>query len=480
VIELLIKRVWYRTLAIIWRIWSGSSPLEASTARPSPVARLPLEAVEIIIAHLIYDTRSLLACSLTCYSWYIAAVPHLHHTLIVIAPTYSSWPNQKFIWPRPLRNMHKFGLLPLVKKFHIQRRPLFPTLGFSQKLLNCFIIHHFFALINVRELGIDYLDIPSFMPRIRRYFHHFLPTVHSLALREPKGSRRQILCFIGMFEHLEDLKLLYNGVDSQPEPADDHTLIPPFVPPLRGRLTMMYFTRVGLLEDMIDLFRGIRFRYMDLFEVDGMRLLLDTCAETLETLRLYPGDPRGKDLPPCSAQVLADTFAARSSLRDFDLSRAKSLRTLEIRAQYLAGTRLLTYALSTITSSAFSEVTVFYRDLDFYGIGIPWPDSSIFYRLSPAERAKETLWHEGQFRIFRTMQKIRDFQLVLCADVWDGVREYAVRRLRQAVAAGKTKRGIDNRLLPSISPEPLVVYSPRGSRQELIECRPGLQPWVSL
>jgi len=71
----------------------------------------------MVIAHLIYDTRSLLACSLTCYSWYIAAVPHLHHTLITSAGSWNL--NQKFRWPRPLRNAHRLGLLPLVRKFQI-------------------------------------------------------------------------------------------------------------------------------------------------------------------------------------------------------------------------------------------------------------------------------------------------------------------------------------------------------------------------
>lgn len=49
--------------------------------------------------------------------------------------------------------------------------------------------------------------------------------------REPKGSRRQIIFFIGLFQHLEDLKLLYKWVDFLEEPADDLTLVPSFVPP---------------------------------------------------------------------------------------------------------------------------------------------------------------------------------------------------------------------------------------------------------
>ena len=82
VTELSVKRVWYRTLAGIRRTFSGSATPKTSTARPSYSTRLPVEILEIITVHLTYDRRSLLACSLTCYSWHIVTVPHLHHTLI--------------------------------------------------------------------------------------------------------------------------------------------------------------------------------------------------------------------------------------------------------------------------------------------------------------------------------------------------------------------------------------------------------------
>jgi len=50
------------------------------------------------------------------------------------------------------------------------------------------------------------------------------------------------------------------------------------------------------MEDMITLFGGLRFRCMDLFRVNCVRLLLDACTETLERLRLYPMDPYGENL----------------------------------------------------------------------------------------------------------------------------------------------------------------------------------------
>lgn len=37
------------------------------------------------------------------------------------------------------------------------------------------------------------------------------------------------------------------------------------------------------LKDISDLFGEIRFYYMDLYFVDEMSLLLDVCADTLET-----------------------------------------------------------------------------------------------------------------------------------------------------------------------------------------------------
>ena len=87
------------------------------TLRPPPITRLPQELVELIISYFIHNTHTLLACSMTCYSWYIAAVSHLHHTLTASgAPFTGGGPT----WPTSLRNSYKLGLLPLVKKLRIR------------------------------------------------------------------------------------------------------------------------------------------------------------------------------------------------------------------------------------------------------------------------------------------------------------------------------------------------------------------------
>ena len=243
----------------------------------------------MIIAHLAFEKDALLACRLTCRSWYIAAAPHLHHTLIT--PFFHE--DRKAWWPPSFRDMRKLGLFPLVKKLQIQglmTSSLFKPIAFSPKLFDPDVLRQFSSLTNVQELGIDHLDIPSFITAARTYFNHFLPTVRSLALRQPRGSRLQIVFFIGLFEHLEDLHLLF-GSQFQEEPPDLLPLVPRFTPPLRGRLTMKSFVQVGIGEDLINSFGGIRFRHVDLVTVDGMQLVLEACADTLETFRFDPSDP---------------------------------------------------------------------------------------------------------------------------------------------------------------------------------------------
>jgi len=282
--ESLVKRIWYQTLARIQGTCSRSARPEVSATRPSPTTRLPPEIIEIIIAHLIYDTPSLLACSLTCSSWYIAVVPRLHQTLTIRTARLRE---KKFMWPKPLRHMHRLDLLPLVKKLQVHKcRP--NRHHFTPKQLDCRTLRHFFALSNIQELDIDHLNIHKFMPRIQRYFKNILPTLRSLALMRPQGSQSEIVYFIGLFQHLEDLKLRYMPCQHLLFPQDGPALVPQFAPPLRGRLTMTSVSNVNLLMDMVRLFGGIRFRYMDLFNVWQERLWIDACVGTLETLRLYP------------------------------------------------------------------------------------------------------------------------------------------------------------------------------------------------
>ena len=54
------------------------------------------------------------------------------------------------------------------------------------------------------------------------------------------------------------------------------------------------------------------------------------------------------------------------------------------------------------------------------------------------------------------LYRVRDFQLLLCADVWDRVGEYSVQVLKEAVAVGGVKGMFDG-----FSSKPVVIHSPR-------------------
>ena len=82
----------------------------------------------------------------------------------------------------------------------------------------------------------------------------------------------------------------------------------------------------------------------------------------------------------------------------------------------------------------------------------------------PDERVEDDLWHRRRFEVFREMHKVRDFQLVLCADVWDFIGWFSMRVLKNAVAAEKARGGFDE-----FFSEPMVVYSPRALGPEMLE-----------
>jgi len=358
--------------------------------------------------------------------------------------------------------MHALGLLPLVKKFWARSGHDYGRFGFSPEAFNDRTLRYFSALANVQELEMDYPDIPNFVPRIRRYFNHFLPTVRSLVLKGPKGSPRQIIYFIGFFQHLEDLKLIDTWADPQDETTDDLTLIPLFVPPLRGWLNVRSFTKLGLLKGMIDLFGGIRFRYLNIFNVNGLGTLLGACAKTLEYLVLNPIDPLGVQLSLNGMRVLTNTSTVVSSLLDLELSRLKSLRTLGVPASSInripkdcsrLAVASLMYILSTITRSIpILDITVLYGDNDFPA-GSRHSSSP---RSSRTARVKEATQHHLRFEVLREVRKVRDFQLVLGASVLGHQGEYAAQSLEDAIAEETAKGGFDE-----FSYKPVVVYNPR-------------------
>lgn len=273
--------VWLRGKAKVNRLL-GITPLEARATRGS-THPLPYEIAELIIAHLTHDLRALKAFSLTCRSWYIVAVPHLHHTL-TLAVNESCLGHSKL---QPLSKLDGLGLMPLVKEIRVrQSRGItgwFLPPAFSNRDLR-----YFSAFGNVQTLVFQRLQVYRFIPGVERYFKHFSPTLRSITLLNSRCTPRQLAYFLSHFPNLEDIEIrrTFTNIPKITTTIPDAELVPFSSPKLRGRLTLYCFRCVETWTYLIVSCGGLRFRHMDLCGSKSCQpVLLEACAETLETLR---------------------------------------------------------------------------------------------------------------------------------------------------------------------------------------------------
>ena len=168
-------------------------------------------------------------------------------------------------------------------------------------------------------------------------------------------------------------------------------------------------------------------------------------------------------------RTVADDFTAKSSRQDFDLSRNRSIQTLEVPASSFGYVEpgFLAYVVSTIAFPTFPEVIIVYRDYDF-----GYMDS---YGISSKRAQEEASRRRRHFEVLHEVYEVRDFQLVLCADVWDSLMKHAVRVLNQTVAAEEVQRGFDD-LFSKLS----VTCRPRGSSPRFLEDFGCPAPWFPL
>jgi len=256
-----------------------SAPSETCTAYISTF-RLPYDIVEMTIAYLARDLDALKACSLACRSWYIAAVPRIHHTLTLSNKAYDE--SRRGL--EPLSTLHGFGLAPLIRE--IQVSGTWPEWGgwFVPQAFSPNDLRHFSAFTNVQTLVLRKPDVGKFIPCIEQYFGHFSPTLRSIELAAPCCTPRQLSYFLSFFPNLDDV-----NISSPKSPASaavpDSELVPFSRAKLRGRLELHDDGWVETWTDLIASCGGLRFNYIDLRWVrDCVPFLLGACAETLETL----------------------------------------------------------------------------------------------------------------------------------------------------------------------------------------------------
>jgi len=245
--------------------------------------RFPYEIMEMVTAHLVGDLNALKAFSLTCRFCYLLAVPHLHHTLTLRGTT----PDKSRDKLKPVSKLHGLGLAPLVKEIRVTRAHYVGDCWFVPPAFSRRSLRHFSAFANVQALILQNLNISRFIPGIQHHFGHFSPTLRSIVLVQPRCTPRQLSYFLSHFSNLDDINIY------QPL-RHPHAIVPglelvPFSPPkLRGRLKLFEFTWDETWADLITVCGGLQFCYMDLRNFAScVPILLEACAETMETLRFY-------------------------------------------------------------------------------------------------------------------------------------------------------------------------------------------------
>jgi len=284
----------------VWRrvtdrlLGSGGSPTACTGHEPTDSDRpfrpfpspFPHDIVEVIVAHLIHHHYTLKMCSLTCRSWYIVAARHLHHTFTFTG----SRPEIDRSRLEPLSKLHGLGLIPLVKEIRVKQGsgsgPWFLPWAFSDTDLQ-----YFSAFTHVRTLNVENMQIHRFIPGIERYFEHLSPTLRSVVLYNPCCTPRQLSYFLSLFPNLDDIDIDQTDAHVPRPTIPDTELVSFSAPKLQGRLTLRGFPWVESWTQLISSRGDLRFRHMDLREVVGCApVLLEACAETLETLRFNTRD----------------------------------------------------------------------------------------------------------------------------------------------------------------------------------------------
>jgi len=279
--------VWNRGKAKINRLLH-ITPLRMRAVRDS-TCRFPPELTEMIIAHLIGDLHALKTFSLICREWYIAAVPHLHHTLTLRDTT----PDKTHDELKPISGLHKLGLASLAKEIRvIQSHHRMGDCWFEPQTFSRRDLRHFSAFTNVQTLTLQNVDISRFMPDVDRYFGHFTSTLRSIVLAQPRCTPQQLSSFLSLFSNLDDI-YIYSPVDKPTKIVCDSELVLFSSPKLRGRLELFDCTWVETFADLTTLCGGLQFHDINLRSpASDAPILQGACAETLETLRF---DMLGKE-----------------------------------------------------------------------------------------------------------------------------------------------------------------------------------------
>jgi len=168
-------------------------------------------------------------------------------------------------------------------------------------------------------------------------------------------------------------------------------------------------------------------------------------------------------------------------LQHFNLSRNRSLRTLETTAQSIdvaddIASDFLKTVLSSVTSPALLDVVIVYRETDLRNMPhCSRCDSELVRCLSSRNKRDRNALFKHQFKVFREMHNARDFRLVLCADVFDCMVVDGIEMLERMMKVEEVTGGLDYLLQ-----KPLIISERRTLRTRYIDQNPGWSRWDTI
>jgi len=266
----------------------------------------------MIIAYLIHDLGTLKTCSLTCHSWYIAAVPHLHHTL-TLGEGRPRFSHNKL---RPLSRLQDLGLIPLIEEIRVDQ-VFDTTYWFLPRAFSRRDLRIFSTFANVHTLKLQNMQIYHFISDIERYFGHFSPTLRSITLYDPCCTPRQLSHFFSLFPNLEDIEIwgVCVHLHTPGTAITDMELVSFSVPKLRGRLALCNSSWIETWKHLTASCGGLRFRHVHIHgSTYCVPFLLEALSETLETLQLSAdNDAVSKEIRSGSLHTIFKLIVNRKS-----------------------------------------------------------------------------------------------------------------------------------------------------------------------
>lgn len=252
-----------------------------------PSVRLPQELVDCIVDYVSEDRQTLFACTYLSRTWCIAARAHLYRTFTVLDSAGFDAAD----------DLHRMGMIHLVRRIVVTRQIHQSDFLLPKTMTRLHTFTH------LQELDIRYLNVGQPLLWIHEHCDILKSTVRTLTLRYPRGSIKELLCFISLFSGLENLNV--DSIDSV-STSGDFVPVLETSPPLTGRLNLTGIFDQEFMSGLVSFQKGVKFRTVDLQFCGEVQEVINGCAGTMERFICQPSDFRGRPDRVYFTMVYAD------------------------------------------------------------------------------------------------------------------------------------------------------------------------------